>query len=79
MKKVLSMVLVIALMLGMTSMLSGCKKVKGGTEAAKLLLANERLDAEILSHDIDLGMGGFLNTSSFEREDRGKIVFESWF
>ena len=68
MKKVLSMVLVIALMLGMTSMLSGCKKVKGGTEAAKLLLANERLDAEILSHDIDLGLGGFLNTSYTENE-----------
>ena len=68
MKKILSLILVVALMLGMVSMLSGCKKVKGGTEAAKLLLANERLDAEILSHDIDLGFGGFLNTSSVESE-----------
>ena len=68
MKKILSLILVVALMLGMVSMLSGCKKVKGGTEAAKLLLANERLDAEILSHDIDLGFGGFLTTSSVESE-----------
>lgn len=68
MKKVISLILVVTMMLGMVSILSGCKIVKGGTEAAKLLLANERLDAEILSGDIDLGFGGFLNTSSVETE-----------
>ena len=66
MKKTISLILVIAMMLGITSVLAGCKKVKGGTEAAKLLLANERLDAEVLSHNIDLGFGGFLNASSGE-------------
>ena len=68
MKKVISLLLVMTMMLGVASVLSGCKRVKGGTEAAKLLLANERLDAKVLSRDIDFGFGGFLNSSSVETE-----------
>lgn len=59
MKKTVSLILVIALMIGMTSIISGCRKIDSGTEAAKLLLANERLDEKILTDGIDLGVPGF--------------------
>ena len=57
MKKIVSVILLLSLVLGMTAMLSGCKtKVKGGTEAAKLLLANERFDENLIKQNIDLGL-----------------------
>ncbi len=61
MKKIISLLLV-ACMLGATAALfSGCglfkKKIDSGTEAAQLLLANERLDESITSQKLDLGIG----------------------
>lgn len=75
MKKAISLMLVVAMMLGMSSILSGCKIVKGGSEAAKLLLANERLDAELLDREVDLGYGGFLNSASVETEVSLPVYF----
>lgn len=58
MKKVISLILSVALLIGMTSALAGCKKkVRHGTEAAKLLLANERLDESLIGKKIDIGLG----------------------
>ncbi|MBO5356776.1 MAG: hypothetical protein J6A95_03325 [Clostridia bacterium] len=58
MKRIISIVLLTAMMLTMLAFLSGCKKkIETGTEAAKLLLANERLDSKVLSK-IDLGLDG---------------------
>ena len=58
MKKVISLILTVALLIGMTSALAGCKKkVRHGTEAAKLLLANERLDESLIGKKIDIGLG----------------------
>ena len=57
MKKIVSLILLVAMTVGVTSILSGCKiKVKGGTVAAKLLLANERLDENFVGKEIDLGL-----------------------
>lgn len=67
MKRIVSVILIVALMLGMTSILSGCKKVKGGTEAAKLLLANERLDENLLGSDIDVGLDKPMELAALER------------
>lgn len=58
MKKIISILLVIAMVFAMSASLVGCKaKIDSGNEAAKLLLANERLDGKVLSK-IDLGLDG---------------------
>lgn len=58
MKKIISILLVIVMVLAMSASLVGCKtKIDSGNEAAKLLLANERLDGKVLSK-IDLGLDG---------------------
>ena len=69
MKKIISLMLVISLMLGLSSVLSGCKKkISGGTEAAKLLLANERLDENLIAQKIDIGLNSLsLGTASSEK------------
>ncbi len=67
MKKIISLILVLTMIFGITSVLSGCKKrVKGGTEAAKLLLANERLDENVVKGKIDLGLDKFIADASAE-------------
>lgn len=68
MKKIVSLVLVACMLLGMTSVLASCKKVRAGEEAAKLLLANERLDESILDRDIDLGFKRILASVPSDRE-----------
>ena len=59
MKKVISLILVICLLGASSVLFSGCglikKKIDTGTEAAKLLLANERLDTSLISSALDLG------------------------
>ena len=68
MKKTVSLILILALMLGITSVLSGCRKrVSGGTEAAKLLLANERLDENVVNSKIDLGLDKITSSASVEQ------------
>ena len=69
MKKIISLMLVISLMLGLSSVLSGCKKkISSGTEAAKLLLANERLDENLVAQKIDIGLDSLaLGTASTEK------------
>ena len=63
MKRIISIIVIIAMMLAMSVSLVGCKqKIKTGTEAAKLLLANERLDSKALTK-IDLGLDGAKVTS----------------
>ena len=58
MKKFISLFLVICMLGGMTVLFSSCKsKIDRGTEAAQLLLANERLDENITSQKLDLGIG----------------------
>ena len=58
MKRVISILLVALMVLTASSALLSCKKeINTGTEAAKLLLANERLDSKVLSK-IDLGIDG---------------------
>ena len=67
MKKILSLVLVCGLLFSAILPLSGCglipakwnpfaKRIDKGTEAAKLLLANERLDENLLFAGVDVGM-----------------------
>lgn len=60
MKRIISFTLTICLLLTVfsTLFLVGCgkNKVKGGTEAAKLLLANERLDETLVGQKIDVGV-----------------------
>ena len=58
MKRVLSILLVAIMLLMSASLLISCKmKIDSGNEAAKLLLANERLDEKVLSK-IDLVIDG---------------------
>ena len=58
MKRIISILLLITMMLALSVSLAGCKqKIETGTEAAKLLLANERLDSRVLGK-IDLGLDG---------------------
>lgn len=57
MKKIISLVLMLSVIVCAMSALTSCKKkIKGGAEAAKLLLANERLDESIVSAPIDIGL-----------------------
>ena len=57
MKKIISLLLTVTLLLGISSTLASCrKKVDSGTEAAKLLLANERLDENLIAQKIDVGL-----------------------
>lgn len=60
MKRFISILLTTCMLLSVAVMFSGCglfkKKVDSGTEAAKLLLANERLDASSISSSLDLGV-----------------------
>lgn len=56
MKRFISLLLVVFMLGGTLGFLSSCaKKIDSGTEAAKLLLANERLNGDDFS-DIDLGL-----------------------
>ena len=61
MKRFISILLATCMLLSVAVMLSGCnlfkKKIDSGTEAAKLLLANERLDENTVGAKIDLGLG----------------------
>ena len=66
MKRLISILLVMLMLASASSLLISCKtKIDSGTEAAKLLLANERLDEKVLAK-IDLGIDGskVVNTSS---------------
>ncbi len=60
MKRTLSFLLAICMLGSVLLSTAGCslfaKKIDSGTEAAKLLLANERLDENLLSEKIDLGL-----------------------
>ena len=59
MKKIISLILAASMMLGTALTLTSCKKkVSTGTEAAKLLLANERLDENLIAQKIDIGLNG---------------------
>ena len=59
MKKIISLILVTCMLGALVVSLSGCglfkKKIDSGTEAAKLLLANERLDSSYLNNSLELG------------------------
>ena len=55
MRRIISILLVTIMVFGALASLSGCKKIDSGTEAAKLLLANERLNGDDFN-DIDLGL-----------------------
>ena len=58
MKRLLSILLIALMLLSASSLLISCKtKIDSGKEAAKLLLANERLDEKVLDK-IDLGIDG---------------------
>lgn len=61
MKKFISLFLVVCMLGATVALFSGCglfkKKIDNGTEAAQLLLANERLDESITSQKLDLGIG----------------------
>ena len=61
MKRFISILLATCMLLSVAVMLSGCNlfknKIDSGTEAAKLLLANERLDENTVGAKIDLGLG----------------------
>ena len=66
MKKFTSLFLVLALILSVSTTLVGCrKKISEGTEAAKLLLANERLDENLIAQKIDVGLNS--NLSAYSR------------
>lgn len=65
MKKIISLLLSLVLVFGISTTLVSCKKtVKGGTEAAKLLLANERLDENLIAQKIDIGLGAMASNSA---------------
>ena len=59
MKRILSVVLLSCLLVSFVFSATGCglfaKKIGGGTEAAKLLLANERMDEKLVGQKIDVG------------------------
>ncbi|MBR2025035.1 MAG: hypothetical protein IKA02_04445, partial [Clostridia bacterium] len=56
MKKFISILLILIMIISSSSLLVSCaKKLDSGNEAAKLLLANERLDEKVLTK-IDLGI-----------------------
>jgi hypothetical protein len=58
MKRFISILLVLLMLVSASSLLISCKtKIDSGKEAAKLLLANERLDEKVLDK-IDLGIDG---------------------
>ena len=65
MKKLIAVLLVICILGSAAAMLSGCsKKINSGTEAAKLLLANERFDEKLLGGRIDVGFSSSENVSA---------------
>ena len=68
MKKMISLLLACTLLLGAASALTACGEdetnYKTGTEAAKLLLANTRLDEKSVSKKLDLGIGNGEHTLS---------------
>ena len=65
MKKIISLFLSLVLIFGISTTLVGCKKkVKSGTEAAKLLLANERLDENLIAQKIDIGLSSISSNSA---------------
>ena len=64
MKKVISLILAASMLLGSVSLLSGCgRSANSGTEKAKLLLANERLDESAVGQKVDVGFT-FSNVTS---------------
>ncbi|MBO7762499.1 MAG: hypothetical protein J6T24_06845 [Clostridia bacterium] len=68
MKRVLSLALVAAMLVSLTTSLAGCglfaKKLDSGTEAARLLLANERLDPDHVAKDINVGLSAPLSKAT---------------
>ena len=60
MKKIISAALLSSLLVSFLFSATGCglfsKKIDGGTEAAKLLLANERMDEDLVGQKIDIGL-----------------------
>lgn len=60
MKKVISVLLTVCILCGTMLYMTSCNlfkaKIDSGTEAAKLLLANERLDENLLNSKIDVGI-----------------------
>lgn len=75
MKKVLSLLLITALLSTLLLSLAGCgkEKIDSGTEAAKLLLANERLDEKVVGQKVDVGLSSPLKaaTASYRELSRG--------
>lgn len=65
-KKIISLALVLSMVIGVSSALSGCVRVKGGEEAAKLLLANERLDENFAMSGVEIGIPGYKPLASEE-------------
>ena len=59
MKKLISLALAATMMLGVCSIFTGCFAFAEGTEAAKLLLANERMDENFAFSGVDIGIPGY--------------------
>ena len=77
MKRFISILLATCMLLSVAVMFSGCnlfkKKIDSGTEAAKLLLANERLDENTVGTKIDLGLGDISAIKAASREPEIEI------
>ena len=65
--KITSVLLVLSMMIGICSILGSCARVKGGTEAARLLLANERLDENFAISGVEIGIPGYQPLASVEQ------------
>ena len=76
-KRIISSMLVVFMLAGSTLALGGCglfgknsgglfKNYKNGTEAAKLLLANQRLDETVVSSGVDIGLKGTASTAELD-------------
>ncbi len=66
-KRIISLVLVLSMIIGVSSALTGCIRVKSGEEAAKLLLANERLDENFAISGVEIGIPGYKPLASEKR------------
>ena len=75
-KRIISSMLVAFMLAGSMLTLGGCglfkkvdevfKNYKSGTEAAKLLLANQRLDEKVVSSGVDIGLNGSSAMADFD-------------
>ena len=76
MKKAISLILSVSMLLGGASLLSGCNMSdKSGTEKAQLLLANERLDESAVAGKIDVGFS--FSDAASENTAQMRAVYSS--